>query len=104
MLPVTYYTRGSGSNFVKSFTSEPFHPATRPRFACAKLPVHRAGRRATAATMSGDSSLELMDAYQESPDQNSLAELAASKDVLAGEEDMEVRPRHLPAVPLPARS
>ena len=42
--------------------------------------------------MSGDSSLEMMDAYQESPDQNSLAELAASKDVLASEEDMEVSP------------
>ena len=40
--------------------------------------------------MSGDSSLEMMDAYQESPNQNSLAERAASKDVLASEGDMEV--------------
>ena len=42
--------------------------------------------------MSGDSSLEIMDAYQESPDQNSLAELAAPEDVVASEEDMEVSP------------
>ena len=41
--------------------------------------------------MSGDTGPAI--AYQESPDPNSLAELAASQDVLAREEDMEVRPK-----------
>ena len=41
--------------------------------------------------MSGESPL-LNPADQESPDPNSLAELAASKDVVAREEDMEVKP------------
>ena len=41
--------------------------------------------------MSGDSGLAMIDDYQKSPDPNLLAELAASKDVPAREEDMEVR-------------
>ena len=39
--------------------------------------------------------------YQESPDQNSLAELAAFEDVVAREEDTQVRPE-APARNVPA--
>ena len=68
---------------VKSFAS---HSTTRPRFACAKPSVRCQRQEIESSTMSGESS------YQESPHQNSLPELAACKDGLVEEEDMEVRP------------